>query len=634
MSGASPGRASGSADTVRLSRIDSGRDEVATGRDTELRPSVSQAFLLGLLSSLPSVRVLQFACGPGRLLRELARLPNVEAHGVDTDEALVGAARASSAEPAAAARIQVIPSGGGLPFADGSFDVVFTSDLLSEVAPVDVPAILRDLYRVSRAVVVHLEEPADAGATRWRHDLRAMYAEVTPVSPRTLDDDAERRRVFWLVKPGSDLQLGGDRSADAALEAKLQQQAKELRETAAQLASSMKSEASLRARLDALEQSPAMELARRLDVNAATGMLSRTLQAAARVTAQVRSLRTSPAEPDVALPFGGFAVRASHPTPAALEAAQPRVVAVCHPDWRGIHAATYGLCDHVLEIDRIRSADHADQVRIFLARCGAERLVIHGVIPGTEILTHLVTQHAPEVRVSVVFHGTPAQAHPGEHALLDHLCRLVDEGAVRKLGFVKAGLAEYFRSLGYPAEHVMNFLRDPVVPPRAAADPEGRFHVGVFGSSVSHKNVVTQVMAAQMVPGVVTHTCEPVDAPFLYRSPRKVETHGLLPRDRFLALLRKMHATLYVSLSECYPMTVLESIAAGTLCLTSHTSRLFDGAPELFDALVVSEHDNPRAIASQLSAALERRVELVTLAQQHLARLNTEAARRWREFLA
>jgi hypothetical protein len=81
-------------------------------------------------------------------------------------------------------------------------------------------------------------------------------------------------------------------------------------------------------------------------------------------------------------------------------------------------------------------------------------------------------------------------------------------------------------------------------------------------------------------------------------------------------------------------MTVLESLAAGVVCLTSDTSELFDDAPVLHQALVVPKHDNPSAIARQLGEALERRLELVPLAQAQLGILDARAVDRWRGFLA
>jgi glycosyltransferase involved in cell wall biosynthesis len=46
----------------------------------------------------------------------------------------------------------------------------------------------------------------------------------------------------------------------------------------------------------------------------------------------------------------------------------------------------------------------------------------------------------------------------------------------------------------------------------------------------------------------------------------------MMPHDRFMALVGQMDLNLYISLSESYPMTVLESLVAEVPCLTSYTN--------------------------------------------------------------
>src|SRR5262249_51979985 len=187
----------------------------------------------------------------------------------------------------------------------------------------------------------------------------------------------------------------------------------------------------------------------------------------------------------------------------------------------------------------------------------------------------------------------------------------VDAGAVRKLGFVKSGLAEFIRNLGYPAEYVMNACRLPLRQPRLDLAPGGKLNVGVFAPNVCHKNVPTQLMAALMVPGTVVHTSELPEAVYIRNKRERLIVHGILPRTEFLELLSQMHANLYVSLTECYPMTVLESLALGAVCLTCNISPIFDRRPDLVEALIVPQHDNPYAIAKRLSTALDKRAEIV-----------------------
>jgi glycosyltransferase involved in cell wall biosynthesis len=333
-----------------------------------------------------------------------------------------------------------------------------------------------------------------------------------------------------------------------------------------------------------------------------------------------------------ALPYRGFASAGSL-EPEQFLAARPESISICHPDWRGIHAATHAQSRFVLEIPEIHDAAHCRRTIAFIAESGARSVVINGYPPNIDRLALGLRKTHPGIQVFLVYHGCPAQDHAREDRVIQRMLELVDCGALRKLGFVKAGLAEYFQLLGYPAQHVTNRFSAPF----RAASPEprqgNRFHIGVFAPNVSHKNVVTQILAGLMIPDSVVEVCELPRLEYLARSKDRLRLHGILPHRDFMEVLRSTDASLYVSHSECYPMTVLESIAAGVVCLTSHTSELFSGSPVLERALVVPGHDNPSAIARQLREALERRTELIPLAQAHLEVLDAQAAALWRDFI-
>ena len=52
-----------------------------------------------------------------------------------------------------------------------------------------------------------------------------------------------------------------------------------------------------------------------------------------------------------------------------------------------------------------------------------------------------------------------------------------------------------------------------------------------------------------------------------------------------------MDINLYVTLSECHPMLALESIAAGTPCIISDVSNIYDFDDNLRKLMIVRKHD-------------------------------------------
>jgi SAM-dependent methyltransferase/glycosyltransferase involved in cell wall biosynthesis len=624
------------------------QEELDARRRIQPHYGQQEAFLQGLFLGLPGVRVLDFGAGYGRHLRNLKDLPNVEIHGCDMSASMMAGAEGYLADPAFfRQRVRHITPRSELPWPDGYFDVVFTSEVLITIAPEDLEPILSELARVSRAWILHLENPPVRGSRKesdehagcWAHDLGALYDRLGLPEPQVLERAIDRQAVYLVRKPGSALSSGYDPNAVfgtlSRQQAELERLRRELREVRRERDEEARGRAELRGRVEETEDSAVATLVGALERTPLVPFASRlTMDFARGLRAITRGRTSEPALPEshaVDLSFAGVATRASSATPLAFLRERPKVVGICHPDWRGIRAATYSQVDHVLEVPGIVSERHLRRLVAFIADAGIERLVINGYPPGIERLVDAVAHSLPAVRTYFVYHGTPAAA-AHEFGLLQTMLDQTRTGALRKVGFVKAGLADYFKARGYPAEPLMNACKDPVRPPVVHKRADD-LRIGVFGTLVPHKNVETQVVAALMIPEAQVHVLQRPTLPLSDADRHRLQEHGILPHEDFLALLGTMDATLYVSLVECYPMTVLESFFSGVLCLTSHTSNIFDADKELFEALVVTAHDSPAAIAAKLASALERRDILVPRAQAHLIRLNTVAARRFAEFI-
>ena len=602
------------------------RAEIQRRRPIQPHYTQQEAFLQGFFLGMPPVRALDFGCGFGRHLRNLSAMPWVEIHGCDISQKMVDVARQESGIPDPENRIRRIEPRSRLPFGDGFFDVVFTSEVLIHVDSEELPQILRELWRISRSVVLHIENSEvqgsfrenDAHAGCWKHDFRAVYAASVGATVHSFSTAIELQTVYLLSKPTSLLGDAPTSRAQIAMEVaqrSLRHSRRELEDRALRLSRTRMELEDARRELGALRSPPSRSVP--------------WFRARAGLTSVARIFRRPGSD---LLPYRGFATTASL-DPDAFLAARPEQISICHPDWRGIRVATLAQSEFVLEIPGISGPEQCRRAVEFILESGARKIVVNGYPPGIDRLAIALQEVAPRVEVFFVYHGSPGSDDNREDILIDQMLELLDRGAARKLGFVKAGLAEYFQTLGYPAEHVSNRFSAPLRAASPVPRQGDRFHIGVFAPNVLNKNVGVQILAALLIRDSIVELCELPPIRYLRRSRERLIVHGILPHPEFIEVLGATDACLYVSHSECYPMTVLESLAAGVVCLTSDTSELFAGAPELHRALVVAEHDNPSAIARQLGQALERRLELVPLAQAQLGILDARAVDRWRSFL-
>ena len=312
------------------------------------------------------------------------------------------------------------------------------------------------------------------------------------------------------------------------------------------------------------------------------------------------------------------------------------VLIVCHPDWRGIRSASINQGEPVLEVPGILNAKHRDLLTQFLIDAQITKLVINGVPPQFIPFAQHLHQYAPHIEIYFIFHGTLVQ-----HALISQEATLVDQlidgvkqGYIAKLGFVKTGLAPFISTLGIPAYTLSNF-QPPIIPTNniKLSSVDGHVHIGVFADDGWIKNFIVQVAAACMVEHAIIHVIQLPKARYFEHCQNQIIEHGVMPRAKFLDLMAQMDITLYISLSECYPMTVIESLAAGVPCITSDTSSIFDADPVLKDQLVVRAHDNPTAIHRHIQDVLTNYQAILSRQNYHLRWLNELAHVQWKFFL-
>jgi len=130
------------------------------------------------------LRVLEFGCGVGRHLSNLDRMPNVEVHGFDQSAAMVEGCRRWADAGFLRDRVTVGEPTGRLPYEDSTFDIVYSAEVLVHVRPEDIRGTLRELVRICRGHVLHIEPSPDFAVDAsvhdgcWNHDLPTLYQEM------------------------------------------------------------------------------------------------------------------------------------------------------------------------------------------------------------------------------------------------------------------------------------------------------------------------------------------------------------------------------------------------------------------------------------------------------------------------
>jgi len=229
-------------------------------------------------------------------------------------------------------------------------------------------------------------------------------------------------------------------------------------------------------------------------------------------------------------------------------------------------------------------------------------------------------------------------------------------GHLYQLAFVKAGVAEAFGELGLNNTYTVKDLLPTDLPTGGTklddVSPHKKpFRIGIFlwfgrritkhtfiselimFDTVTLKFPMTQLWAACLFEDAEIHMLEPPDPLYLEYCKAKIVVHGAASRPQLLDLISQMDMTMYVSLTEASPMTVLDSVRLGVPCLTSHGHALYNDEPEIFRHLIVSEFNNPAAIRDQIQHIRSNYADIVVLLRDLVNRYAIRSTQSLQDFV-
>ena len=145
---------------------------------------LQEIMLVDFMLHAAPARVLEYGCGVGRHLRNLSQIPRLDLYGYDQSRAMADGCLTWAPREWVEERIVVGEPLQRLPYPDGFFDIVYTSEVLVHVHPDHLEGVLAELIRVSRWQVLHIEPSPtcaivpDAQQGCWNHDLPRAYRNL------------------------------------------------------------------------------------------------------------------------------------------------------------------------------------------------------------------------------------------------------------------------------------------------------------------------------------------------------------------------------------------------------------------------------------------------------------------------
>lgn len=306
-------------------------------------------------------------------------------------------------------------------------------------------------------------------------------------------------------------------------------------------------------------------------------------------------------------------------------------VGVCHPNWRGIKSATYSLVPKVFEVPEIDSYADAIKIAQDINTHQPKKVILSGYPRGYHLLAKALKEVNTDVRVFFISHApfTWYINRETEVSWLKDMFEAYNNGYIEKIGFVKMDPYVYFKEKGINAFFLLN--RPASLETRRHILNREKPQVGVWGSEMWHRNLLNQTIGGLMIKNSTVHVNELSEYFFLDNS--RLERHGVLPKEEYIPILNSMDVNLYISFTDCFPMTIIESISYGIPCLASDTSHVFHWSEYLKNNLIVSKVDSPVAIKEKIEWVFEHYIEVQEEIERYLPILNAEIEKSIKEFL-
>ena len=159
--------------------------------------------LAEILKGLQFHSVAEVGCGFGRIGERLVDRSGVRWVGADLSRNQLMEARRRN--PSLRPRL-VEASAGALPLRDGAFDLVLGVEVLMHIPPDRIATVLRELWRVSRRYILHLDWYEDylagyGSEWSWVHDYPRLWKSLGASPEELRIKVAGLQRAFLVTKP-------------------------------------------------------------------------------------------------------------------------------------------------------------------------------------------------------------------------------------------------------------------------------------------------------------------------------------------------------------------------------------------------------------------------------------------------
>lgn len=287
------------------------------------------------------------------------------------------------------------------------------------------------------------------------------------------------------------------------------------------------------------------------------------------------------------------------------------------PMWKGVCASSEAIfTDNRVrfpftdnEYPEVEAHPYIDTLSGKISNSRAPAIIYSGGSAIHKSLARQVRLKNPDILQFFMWHGSPAQwVDQSQMEFFNSWRTEYENRTINGIIVLKQGLDETLKGMGVWSNYIFNPVPvlDNSLRPRTLDDE--RIRVGLFSSIGSwYKNPFPQLMSLTGMRNIELTTSIPKSQTDLARlGVKKINHIQHLGHGNFLRVLAQQDINLYVTNTECSPMTPLESWENLVPCIVGPAGDVYSSvSKKLGDFLVEKNVDNPYSISKRLQLVIE-----------------------------
>lgn len=297
-----------------------------------------------------------------------------------------------------------------------------------------------------------------------------------------------------------------------------------------------------------------------------------------------------------------------------------------NPRWLGVTSSTKEMFTNLVPLEELYLDKNIEIIAQRIINLGVSQVIFSAFDFGWDKLSRRLKQINKNLKIKVFWHGSNSQVIEDINWTTNVMViNLHKEGIIDAIATCKQSLLNFYKSQGYNATFIMNTVNLPDQLYQKIAEEKKKnsvknndqnIKVGLYSAGVDwRKNTYNQVMATSLFKNATMELVplrHEIQKTATYNDLKVVGNNTHVKREELLLKMCRNDINLYVTFSECSPMLPLESMEAGTVCISGNNHHYFNNT-ELYDYLVVEREDDVISIYEKMKYALENKYKILDL---------------------